>query len=127
MEYTGFTDLIKKIAYIAAEDIGDSYTAFCETPGFCASNPYLVEHLEKVSALDKKYNGEMSHILRFIYLSEKRTEIELDVCEALYQLIKDYDDGDVVYGYFNSADSPTFKQFQELVKDCIDNKCSMVL
>jgi hypothetical protein len=47
-----------------------------------------------------------------------------EVCEKIYEVIKDYDDN-VLYGYAGRPDCAKFKDFKKIVKDCVDNKCSM--
>ena len=66
----------------------------------------------------------MHDILCFLYASDCEATMGEDVCKKLYEIIKDYDD-DIAYGYCGREDCATFKDFKELVKDCIDNKCSM--
>ena len=61
---------------------------------------------------------ENKKILDFFRISGCKNEIDLDVCKALWNVIKDYDDN-VLYGRY---DKPfPFSAFKELVKDGIDS------
>lgn len=66
----------------------------------------------------------MDEVIYFLYASDCEAEMPVEVCEKIYEVIKDYDD-DLLYGYSGRADCAMFKDFKDLVKDCIDNKCSM--
>lgn len=124
--YVGFMNLRAKVAELAAEDIGEHYRKLTTAPMFGEEKrkKFFEDYNKKTNELDEKYNGEMNCILHFLYASDCEAEMELDVCEKLYEVIKDYDD-DIAYGYYGRSDCAMFKDFKEIVKDCIDNQCSM--
>lgn len=125
--YGGFMSLRTKVAELAADDIGKHYRKLSTAPSsiFEAEHKeFFKEYDKKIVELDEKYKGEMNCILHFLYASDCEAEMELDVCEKLYEVIKDYDD-DIAYGYYGRKDCATFKDFKNIVKDCIDNKCTM--
>ena len=124
--YGGFMNLRTKVAELAGEDIGEHYRNLHKAPMFGEEQrkEFFKKYDKKTAELDKKYNGEINCILHFLYASDCEAEMPVDVCEKIYEVIKDYDD-DLLYGYSGRADCAMFKDFKELVKDCIDNKCSM--
>lgn len=124
--YMGFMSLRRKIAELAADDIGEHYKDLVTAPTFNQEKrkSFFEEYDKKTDEIDKKYNGEMNCILHFLYSSDCEAEMDVDVCEKLYEVIKDYDD-DIAYGYYGRKDCATFKDFKDIVKDCIDNKCTM--
>ena len=123
----GFNALRTKVAELAADDIGEHYNKLTDGMiifGAEEREKFFKEYNKKIAELDKKYNGEMSEVLDFLYVSDMGAKMSVDVCKKLYEVIKDYDD-DVAYGYVGRPDCAMFKDFKELVKDCIDNNCSM--
>ncbi len=41
-----------------------------------------------------------------------------------YEVIKDYDDS-ICYGYCGREDCAMFRDFKDVVRDCIENNCEM--
>ena len=126
MGYGGFINLRTKVAELAADDIGEHYKKL-EKGMFLfgeVKKKFFEEYDKKTAELDEKYNHEFNAVLHFLYASDCGAVMPLDVCEKIYEVIKDYDD-DVLYGYAGKPDCAKFKDFKELVKDCIDNNCSM--
>lgn len=124
--YGGFNRLRTKVAELANEDIFNHYKKLDGAPiiGAEARKRFFEEYDKKTVELDEKYEGRMHELLNFLYACDCEAEIPVDVCESLYEVIKDYDD-DVLYGYYGRPDCAMFKDFKNLVKDCIDNKCAM--
>lgn len=122
----GFDRLRTKVAELAGKDIGELYVKGKEGLKLWDEErtKFFEEYDKKVNELDKNYNYEMHNVLYFLYAPDIKAEMPVDVCKKLYEVIKDYDDN-VVYGYFGRPDCAMFKDFKELVKDCIDNNCSM--
>lgn len=121
--YFGFRRLRVKIAELTETDIADHYKEL-ESATFIFSEKEKKEYFEKYDAkiveLDEKYEYKYGHILNFLYSSDCEATIPVETCKALYELIKDYDD-DIIYGYAGRKDCAKFKDFKELVKDCIEN------
>lgn len=82
------------------------------------------EYNSKIEMLSKEHNGEKDGILRFLYAPDIGAEISVDDCKEIYKVIKDYDDN-VCYGYCGRKDCAMFKDFKNIVKECIDNNCNM--
>lgn len=127
MGYGGFRNLRTKIAELTEKDIYEHYKEL-EKSMFIFDDEkrkeFFEKYDEKTYELDKKYEHKYNPVLFFLYANDCKGEIDHETCGELYKIIKDYDD-DIAYGYFGRKDCATFKDFKELVKDCIDNKCSM--
>lgn len=125
MGYDGFKRLRTKIAELTTEEIAKHYKHLDDAPHFGGiSHLFFESYNKKIEELDKKYNYKYDVVLNFLYASDCNAEIPYTHCEKIYELIKDYDD-DILYGYVGQPDCAKFADFKNLVKDCIDNKCSM--
>lgn len=126
MGYGGFVALRTKVAVLAADDIGEHYKELEKGMFLIGTTKakFFEEYDKKTAELDEKYNHEFNAVLHFLYASDCDAEMPVEVCKKIYEVIKDYDDN-VLYGYAGRPDCAMFKDFKELVKDCIDNDCSM--
>ena len=126
--YSGFNRLRTKVAELAAEDIGRHYKKL-EGAWFITDKEWKKKFFEnynkKITELSERYNGEKDGILHFLYASDGGAEIPVKACKEIWEVIKEYDD-DIRYGYSGRKDCAMFKDFKQIVKDCIDNDCSMV-
>ena len=126
MGYIGFNRLRTKVAELAAEDIGLHYKQLNESLRLFGNSrkEFFIIYDRKITELSEKYNGEKDGILHFLYASDCDGKMPVSICKEIYEVIKDYDDN-IVYGYAGRHDCAKFKDFKELVKDCIDNDCEM--
>ena len=126
MGYVGFNRLRQKVADLTAEDIAQHYRNLQDGVFLMGDmrKKFFEEYDRKTTELDKKHEGKFNYVLHFLYASDCDGEMPWEVCEKIYEVIKDYDDN-VLYGYCGRPDCAKFKDFKELVKDCVDNKCSM--
>lgn len=126
MGYVGFNHLRTTVAKLAADDIGEHYEKLNESLFLFgdARKKFFESYDKRIKRLSKIHNGEKDGILYFLYASDCEAEIPVEACKQVYEVIKDYDD-DVLYGYSARKDCAKFVNFKELVKDCIDNNCSM--
>lgn len=85
---------------------------------------FFEKYDKKITEISEKHSGEYDEILHFLYASDCEAKIPYQICEKIYDVIKDYDDN-ICYGYAGRPDCAMFKDFKNLVKDCIDNKCNM--
>ena len=123
--YGGFNNIRTKVAELAADDIGEHYKHLSDAPFFEEQRkPFFEEYDKKITEISKAHNGEMDGILHFIYASDCDGEMPYEVCEQIYEVIKDYDDS-ILYGYCGRSDCAMFKDFKELVKVCVENNRSM--
>lgn len=126
--YSGFNRLRTKISELINEEIAEHYKKKEEISTKSFNEDDEKEFYKKYDAetnrLDKKYNYEYNNVLYFLYACCYEATMDVEVCEKIYELIKDYDDN-ICYGYVGRKDCAMFKDFKELVKDCIDNNEKM--
>lgn len=124
--YGGFSCLREKVAELTSEDVYEHYKKLLK--GMFLSGEkrerFFEEYNKKITEISDKHNGEYDEILHFIYASDCEAKIPYQICEKIYGVIKDYDDN-ICYGYVGRPDCTMFKDFKNLVKDCIDSKCNM--
>lgn len=120
--YGGFMNLRVKVAELINPEIAEHYAKLEEGTFLFGTIKvdFFKRYDEKTKRLDEKYDYKYNAILHFLYASDCEANMGVDVCKGIYEVIKDYDD-DVCYGYCGRSDCAMFKDFKELVKDCIDN------
>lgn len=102
-----------------------------------------IKHLTKFSGwiLPKKENAFKSYddeterlvenkvlpikIADFLYQSDCDGKIRYGACKEILKAIGDYDDS-IIYGYAGRKNPAKFKDFKEILQDCVDNKCFMI-
>ena len=121
-----FFELRTKIAELTTPDIYEHYKAL--TNYFACTleekKIFFDDYNKKIEMLDKKYNGKYSDILDFLYETDCGGNISNNVCISLWNIIKDYENETIKYGYIGRQ--TTFNDFKKLVKDCIDNKTNLI-
>lgn len=125
--YIGFNNLRTKVAELTNEDIYKHYKDFTKATCILGEDErerFFKEYDAKIKEIDKKYEYKYNPILYFLYSNDCGATVDYEICQEIYKVIKNYDD-DIAYGYAGRDDCATFKDFKELVKDCIDNKCDM--
>lgn len=125
--YIGFNRLRNKISELINVEIAEHYKN-CEEGSLIFNEKkkeeFFIEYDKETKRLNKKYDYKYNYVLHFLYACDCEATIEVDVCKELYKIIKDYDD-DICYGYSGRKDCTMFKDFKDLVKDCIDNNIEM--
>lgn len=126
MGYAGFNKLRTKVAELTADDIGEHYKKLHDSIFLMGDlrKSFFDKYNKKIQELSQKYNGEKDATLDFIYASDCEGKITAEQCKNIHEVIKNYDDS-ILYGYSGREDCATFKDFKELVKDCVDNGCDM--
>lgn len=125
--YGGFMRLRTKIAELVGDDVGEHYRKLVTAPSSIFEKDheaFFDAYDKKIAELTEKYSSKLRYIFDFLYASDCEAEISLEVCKELYEVIKDYDD-DHPYGYYGRPDCAMFKDFKEIIKDCIDNECDL--
>ena len=125
MGYLGFNRLRKTVANLAGEELGKHYEHLDDVMFLCGEERinFFDEYNKKINYLYEKFNIS-NGLLDFLYASDCEAKISPEKCKQVYEIIKNYDD-DVLYGYSGRKDCAKFKDFKEIVKDCIDSKCYM--
>ena len=123
--YNGFNRLRTTIAELVGSDLGEHYKKLDE--------PMLMDDEERAmfyhkydletQKLTKKY-PKASAVFSFLYQSDCEGKLACKDCKQLYDLIKDYDN-DSLYGYCGRPDCAKFRDFKQIVKDCVETKTSM--
>lgn len=123
--YGGFNNIRKRVAQLTGKEIGEHYEELDKGMFLPTSERkvFFEEYNKKISKLEERHS--LPHgILDFLYASDCGGTVSPEKCEQIYEVIKGYDD-DILYGYCGRPDCAMFKDFKELVKDCVDNKCDM--
>ncbi len=124
--YGGFSNLRTKVAELTAPDIYNHYKKL-EKGMFLTGTKkeaFFKDYNMEIQRLSEKYNGEKDNIFDFLYASDCDGEMDVEHCKSIYEVIKGYDD-EICYGYCGRPDCAMFKDFKELVKDCINTNTSM--
>ena len=124
--YGGFLRLRKKVAELTGKEIGEHY-AYLEKGMFSINESerkkFLDQYNKKTTELAKTHKIPIG-ILEFLYSSDCNGSLAPSKCKQIYKIIKNYDDN-ILYGYAGKPDCAKFKDFKAIIKNCIDNKCSM--
>jgi hypothetical protein len=122
--YMGFNRLRTKVAELINDEIAEHYKALDNSTerffGEDKRKEFFKEYNAETERLDKKYDYKYNYVLHFLYACDCGATMKVDVCKEVYEVIKNYDDN-ILYGYAGRKDCAMFKDFKELVKDCIDN------
>lgn len=126
VSYFGFNRLRTKVAELVSPEIGKHYQ---ELDGI-----FRMNSSEKEKAL-KSYDNETERLIEnkmfpikiadFLYQSDCDGKIRYGACKEILKVIGDYDDR-IIYGYAGRENPAKFKNFKEILQDCVDNKCFMV-
>lgn len=125
MGYGGFRNLRIKVAELTGKEIGDHYK-YLEKGMFKFGEEkkmFFEKYDQKISDLADEFKIPRG-ILDFIYSSDCEGNLTYGRCKQIYKVIENYDDN-ICYGYCGRKDCATFKDFKQIIKDCIDNKCKM--
>lgn len=126
MGYFGFFKLRAKAAELVGSEVGEHYKKLDDILGI----PYP----ERENVL-KSYDDETERLVEnkvlpikiadFLYQSDCDGKIRYGACKEISKVIGDYDDS-IIYGYAGRKNPAKFKDFKEILQDCVENKCFMV-
>ena len=120
MGYGGFFNLRKKIAELAGGPFAEHYASL-KTFG---DEEYFEAFDRKTSEILEKKQADIK-IVDFCLQSDCDGKIHYGACKNILKAIGDYDD-DIAYGYSGRPDCAMFKDFKEILEDCVKNKCDML-
>lgn len=120
MGYGGFFNLRKKVAELAGGPFAEHYASL-KTFG---DEEYFEAFDRKTSEILEKKQADIK-IVDFCLQSDCDGKIHYGACKNILKVIGDYDD-DIAYGYFGRPDCAMFKDFKEILEDCVKNKCDML-
>lgn len=127
MGYFGFNNLRNTIGDLLPEDLARHYRELKNSIAIFSDKEreeYFKKYNAKTKELDKKHDYKYNSILHFLYACDCEATMSVEVLKQVYELIKDYDD-DTAYGYSGRDNCAMFKDFKDVVKDCIDNNVEM--
>lgn len=126
VSYSGFSRLRKKVAELVSPEVGKHYQALDKI--------FRMDSSEKEKAF-KSYDDETERLVEnkvlpikiadFLYQSDCDGKIRYGACKEILKVIGDYDDS-IIYGYAGRKNPAKFKDFKEILQDCVDNKCFMI-
>lgn len=124
MGYGGFLSLRKKVAELCSPEFGKHYDTIDKAPFIFGREEYFKKFDIKTEELLKR-KVVSPKVVDFCLQSDREGRIHYGACKEIYKHIKDYDD-DFCYGYAGRPDCTMFRDFKNLLKECIDNKCDLV-
>lgn len=124
--YFGFFKLRAKVAELVDSEVGEHYKKL--------DGIFDMPSPEKKHALES-YNDKTERLIEskmlpikiadFLYQSDCDGKIRYGACKEILKVIGDYDDS-IIYGYAGRENPAKFKDFKEILQDCVDNKCFMI-
>ena len=124
--YFGFHKLRAKIAELVSPKVGKHYQMYDGI--FSMTSPAkehaLKSHADETERLIERKELSIK-IADFLYQSDCEGKIRYGACKEILKVIGDYDNR-VIYGYAGRENPAKFKDFKEILQDCVDNKCFMV-
>ena len=125
--YYGFFRLRQKIAELIGNDVYEHYCKLRNTPFFETEDledQYWENYDKTTETLIEQYPKNIRKVFGFLYTSDVEGSVSYGTCKQILQVIGDYDD-DLAYGYAGRPDCARFKDFKNLLKDCVDTKSRM--
>ena len=113
--YFGFFKLRAKVAELVGSEVGEHYKKLDDILDMPSPEK---ERLIESKILPIK-------IADFLYQSDCDGKIRYGACKEILKVIGDYDDS-IIYGYAGRENPAKFKDFKEILQDCVDNKCFMI-
>jgi hypothetical protein len=89
--------------------------------GFSSMDEYFEDHDRKALSTCEA-NKLDEEVVNFLYRSDcDCSSVSVKTCRHLWRFIKDYDD-DIVYGYVGRPDRAMFRDFKQIIKECVDDR-----
>lgn len=127
MGYFSFLILREKVAELCSPEFGEHYKTLKDAPfqniDNCRTEFFRAFDRKTQELLDSK--AVHSEVVDFCLQSDCNGKIQYGACKEIYKHVKDYDD-DYCYGYAASSNAMTFKDFKNLLQECIENKSQLV-
>lgn len=121
--YGGFNRLRTKVAELAGiyEHYKKLDTAMSLTGA--EQKKFFEEYDQKTAEIQKERNIS-DGVMEFLYKPDCNGSVSFEACRQILDVIKDYDDN-ILYGYTGRPDCAKFKDFKNIVEDCIKKQCCM--
>ena len=123
--YGGFNNLRTKVAELTGNEIFEHYKNLEKGMWLFGEEreKFFKEYDEKTYEIYENFKIP-DGIIIFLYAPDCGGSISPEACAQIYEAIKDYDDN-IMYGYIGRPDCAMFKDFKEIIKDCIESHCEM--
>lgn len=124
--YFGFFKLRAKVAELVGSEVGEHYKKLDDI--LCIPYPereYVLKSYDDETERLVENKVLPIKIANFLYQSDSDGKIRYGACKEILKVIGDYDDS-IIYGYAGRENPAKFKDFKEILQDCVDNKCFMV-
>lgn len=131
MSYSGFCRLRKTIANLIGENFGKKYEEYVRYSASLFPFSSEEETDKFFLQLEKEINEIIDSkkaskkVMDFLFSSDCEGKISYGSCKDLLKVIGTYDN-DIVYGYAAWSSPSMFKDFKQLLAECIENKCNLI-
>lgn len=116
----GFMRLRNKVAELAGGPFAEHYLSLNPF----GDEEYFKKFDERTAEILKEKQADIK-IVDFCLQSDCEGKIHYGACKNILRAIGNYDDN-IRYGYCGRPDCAMFKDFKNLLSDCVKNKCDLV-
>lgn len=120
--YFGFSRLRKTVSDLVGEPWKSHYD--CLYHREVVTDDFLNAFDNKTEELIKSKKVSVK-VVDFLLQSDTNGAIHYGACKTLLKLIGNYDD-DILYGYAAHKNCAKFKDFKELLQECVEKKCDLI-
>lgn len=121
MSASGFMRLRTTIAYLRGVELGKHY----DKAKICHTDEDYDKYDKETEELFNQYYSKDAWLFEFLYASDIEGKLTYGKCRKLLDIIGDYDDN-ICYGYAGLPDCAKFKDFKDILVDCVANKRQMI-
>jgi len=125
MGYFGFAALRRKVAALTGEPFASHYEKLFSPPLRQSCSEADFEEFDRITEEMIRGRKVPIKVVDFLMQSDCKGRIRYGACKTLLKVIGTYDDG-IKYGYAGRKDCAMFKDFKQILQECVDNKCDMV-
>ena len=120
MSASGFMRLRSTISFLFSPELGKHY----DNLRHLVTDGDYYKYDRKTEELANKSGSKWYWLFDFLYESDIKGKLTYSKCQKLLDLIGDYDDN-ISYGYVACPDCAKFKDFKNILEDCVLNKYQM--
>lgn len=124
MGYFGFNNLRQKIAELAG--IGEHYDKLTQLAisVFAYKTETAYDEYDKGTERLIREGKLNEKVADFLYAPDTSASLSYGVAKELLNVIGDYDDN-IIYGYAGRPDRAMFKDFKQILEDCVKNRTKL--
>lgn len=122
----GFSNLRNTVAKLASPEFAEHYEHLTDAYHYSGKErDAFFEDFDK-KTMEMLNAGVINiKILDFLMQSDSGGAIHYGACKNILKTIGDYDDN-ICYGYAGQKDCAMFRDFKQILQDCVDTKSDMV-